>query len=236
MKILPAIDLMDKKCVRLIKGDFNQSKIFNQDPIQQAKIFEQSGAKYIHIVDLDGAKDGKPVNIDIIKQIKQSTNLYVECGGGIRSLETAFEYLSSGIDNIIIGSLLFKNEKLVIDIINSFGNEKITAGIDFLDNQVKISGWLEDSKIELDYAIKYINDIGLRRIIVTDINKDGMLQGPNIKIFEKLRRLFDGELIASGGISTINDLIILNKIKVDGAIIGMALYENKIKLEEALKI
>ncbi|MEZ0535869.1 1-(5-phosphoribosyl)-5-[(5-phosphoribosylamino)methylideneamino]imidazole-4-carboxamide isomerase [Caldicellulosiruptoraceae bacterium PP1] len=236
MKILPAIDLMNKKCVRLKKGDFSQSKIFNEDPIQQAKIFEQSGSKYIHIVDLDGAKEGKPVNIEIIKQIKKFTNLYVECGGGIRSLETASEYLNNGINNIIIGSLLFKNKKLVIDIINNFGMEKVTAGIDFLDNQVKISGWLEDSKIELDYAIQYINEIGLKRLIVTDINKDGMLQGPNIEVFKKLRKLFNGELIASGGISTINDLKILKEIEVDGVIIGMALYENKIDLKEALKI
>ncbi|ADL42379.1 phosphoribosylformimino-5-aminoimidazole carboxamide ribotide isomerase [Caldicellulosiruptor obsidiansis OB47] len=236
MIVIPAIDIIDGKCVRLTQGDYNQVQLFNLDPVEQAKFFEKSGAKYIHVVDLDGAKTGKPVNFEVIKKIKISTCLTVECGGGIRDKATVELYLSSGIDYIIFGSVIFKNPDFVNEVINLFGKERFIASLDFKDGFVKLSGWQEATTITIEEGITTITNLGFERLIYTDITTDGMLRGHNFEAAKYIRKLFNGFLTASGGISSTEDIVRLKSIGVDAAIVGKALYTGQLKLEEIINI
>ncbi|TVZ27820.1 1-(5-phosphoribosyl)-5-[(5-phosphoribosylamino)methylideneamino] imidazole-4-carboxamide isomerase [Gillisia sp. Hel_I_86] len=237
MRIIPAIDIIDGKCVRLSKGDYNTKKIYNENPLEVAKEFEAHGIESLHLVDLDGAKSSHIVNHKVLEQIANNTNLKIDFGGGLKSnkdLEIAFE---CGAQQITGGSIAVKDRNLFLSWIGKYGSDKIILGADAKDEKVAISGWLEESKEELVPFIEaYLKD-GLQYVICTDISRDGMLEGPSFDLYEKiLAETSDNKntikLIASGGISTFEELPRLAEMGCEGTIIGKAIYENKISLKQ----
>jgi len=221
MKIFPAIDLFDKKAVRLFKGDYNQMTVYSENPLDVAKTFKALGATQIHLVDLEGAKDGTTPNIEVIKAIKKETGLFCEVGGGIRSLETIKTYIDAGIDRVILGTAAVENRSFLLDAIAKYG-EKIAVGVDIKDGYVAVKGWVEKSQeTALDFC-KLLDDIKVRTIICTDISKDGAMKGPNLEMYRNLDKLFKFDIIASGGVSNIEDIIALNSLNLYGAIVGKA--------------
>lgn len=237
MRIIPAIDIIDGKCVRLSKGDYNTKKIYNENPLEVAKEFEAHGIKSLHLVDLDGAKSSHIVNYKVLEQIASNTTLNIDFGGGLKSdkdLEIAFE---CGAKQITGGSIAVKNRDLFLSWIEKYGSDKIILGADAKDEKVAISGWLEESEEEL---VPFINNYlkeGLQYVICTDISKDGMLEGPSFDLYEKILAETSGnkkaiKLIASGGISTFDELPRLAEMGCEGTIIGKAIYENKISLKQ----
>lgn len=232
MKIIPAIDIIERKCVRLSKGDFNTKKVYNENPLEVAKMFESYGLKYLHLVDLDGARTKHIVNYKVLNEIASKTSLKIDFGGGIKSendLNIAFE---NGAEKITAGSVAVHNQDLVLKWINDYGSSKIILGADCIKGKIAISGWVEETKIEvIDYIKKY-KGLGIESVICTDISKDGMLNGSANELYTNILREIDINLIASGGISSIEDIIELNRIGCDGAIVGKAIYENKISLKE----
>ena len=235
MIILPAIDILDQKCVRLTKGDYNTAKKVAQDPIETAKEFESAGAEFIHMVDLNGARDGRIVNNEIYEKVVKSVNIPIEVGGGIRNIETVDYYISKGINRVIIGSAALTDPEFVKAAVNKYG-DRIAVGIDAENGMVKTSGWLEDSNVNyIDLALK-MQDVGVKYLIFTDISKDGTLSGPN---FAQLKELFYSvsiNIIASGGIHDINDIIMLKSMNLYGAICGKSIYSGSIDLREAIRI
>ncbi len=238
MRIIPAIDIIDGKCVRLSKGDYNTKKIYNENPLEVAKQFEAHGIEYLHLVDLDGAKSSEIVNHKILESIASKTSLKIDFGGGLKSdkdLEIAFE---SGANQITGGSIAVKNKEVFLSWIEKYGSEKIILGADAKDEKVAVSGWLEESDKELIPFIKSYLAEGINYVICTDISKDGMLEGPSFKLYEKILKQTNTEanskisLIASGGISTFNELPQLAEMGCEGTIIGKAIYENKISLKQ----
>ena len=233
MRIIPAIDIIDGKCVRLSKGDYDTKKIYNENPIEVAKSFEAHGIQYLHLVDLDGAKSSKIVNHKILEQIASKTNLKVDFGGGLKSdadLKIAFE---SGANQITGGSIAVKNPVLFQEWISKYGSDKIILGADANNEKVAISGWLEESKEDLIPFIQNYQSKGIEYIICTDIAKDGMLEGPSFDLYKKiLNQIPNIKLIASGGISTFNELPKLAEMGCEGTIIGKAIYENRISLKQ----
>ena len=233
MRIIPAIDIIDGKCVRLSKGDYDTKKIYNENPIEVAKSFEAHGIQYLHLVDLDGAKSSKIVNHKILEQIASKTNLKVDFGGGLKSdddLKIAFE---SGANQITGGSIAVKNPTLFQEWITKYGCQKIILGADANNEKVAISGWLEESKEDLIPFIQNYQSKGIEYIICTDIAKDGMLEGPSFDLYKKiLNQIPNIKLIASGGISTFNELPKLAEMGCEGTIIGKAIYENRISLKQ----
>lgn len=232
MIIFPAIDLKDGKAVRLSKGDFNKIDIFSNNPWEVAKEFEKKGAEWIHMVDLDGAKDGKNKNLDVIKKIRETVNIKLQLGGGIRTIETAELLLNLGIDRIILGTAAIENPELLKTLVNKYG-EKIAVSVDEKNGKAATKGWVEESNMDAFELCETLKKIGVKTIIYTDISKDGMMAGPNFKAYEKINRL-GVDVIASGGVSTAKDVDILKKENIYGAIIGKALYLGNIKLEEVL--
>jgi phosphoribosylformimino-5-aminoimidazole carboxamide ribotide isomerase len=233
MRIMPAIDIIDGKCVRLSKGDYDTKIIYNENPLEVAKSFEAHGIEYLHLVDLDGAKSSKIVNYKILEQIATQTSLKIDFGGGLKSdedLKIAFE---SGANQITGGSIAVKNRAIFEKWISEYGSDKIILGADAKDEKVAISGWLEDSNEDLipfiqDYQIK-----GIQHVICTDIAKDGMLEGPSFDLYEKiLKEAIGVKLIASGGISTFDELPKLAELGCEGTIIGKAIYEGRISLKQ----
>ncbi len=236
MIILPAIDIKDGNCVRLFKGDFSTVEKVASDYLETAKGFENAGAEWIHMVDLDGAKEGKPVNTKIYTDVAEKTNLKVELGGGIRSLETIQEYLNMGISRVILGSVALKNPKLVCDAVEKFGNEKIVVGIDAMNGMVATEGWLETSDVNyIDLANQMIKS-GVKYFIFTDISKDGTLSGVNR---EQLQALADGtencDIIASGGVHTMDDIKACKEMGLYGTICGKSIYKGTLNLKEAIE-
>ena len=238
MRIIPAIDIIDGKCVRLSKGDYNTKKIYNENPLEVAKQFEAHGIEYLHLVDLDGAKSSEIVNHNILESIASKTSLKIDFGGGLKSdkdLEIAFE---SGANQITGGSIAVKNKEVFLSWIEKYGSEKIILGADAKDEKVAVSGWLEESDKELIPFIKSYLAEGINYVICTDISKDGMLEGPSFKLYEKILKESNTganskiSLIASGGISTFNELPQLAEMGCEGTIIGKAIYENKISLKQ----
>ena len=232
MRIIPAIDIINGKCVRLSQGNYNLKTIYGDNPLDMAKRFEDSGIRYLHLVDLDGAKSNSVVNHLVLEQIALKTSLKVDFGGGLKSskdIEKAFNY---GANQITLGSLAVYNPDLFFDLLESYGCQKIILGADFLNGKIKTNGWLEDSGKDL---INFIDDFvsrGVNYVIPTDISKDGMLKGPSLSKYKEILKNFkDVSLIASGGISVIQDLEELKSIGCEGAIIGKAIYENKINLK-----
>ena len=224
INIYPAIDLKSGKCVRLYKGNMDQSTIFNKDPVDQAKKFEEAGFKFLHIVDLDGAIAGTSINEMVVKEIVKNTSIPVQLGGGIRNIENIQKWLNVGVSRVIIGTLALKNPNLVIEIAQKFPN-KIVVGIDARNQKVAVSGWLENSEIDVIDLAKKFEDSEVAAIIYTDIQKDGTLEGVDIYGTEKLATAVNIPIIASGGVSSIEDIKKLEKIrKLDGVIVGKALY------------
>jgi cyclase len=232
MIIIPAIDIIGGKCVRLTKGDYLCVKEYSADPVTVAKNFELEGAKFLHVIDLDGAKKGEVVNIETILEIAKNTNLQIQVGGGIRTIESAKKLLNNGVGKIILGTIALENKKLLQELIRKFGGERIIVSIDIKNGMVATRGWLKESDIEIKDILKNLKQIGVKTLIVTDINKDGMLSGPNFDLIEKFTQ--NGfEIIMAGGVTSIQDVRKLGRSDVYGAIIGKALYEGKITLREA---
>ncbi|MDD4526653.1 MAG: 1-(5-phosphoribosyl)-5-[(5-phosphoribosylamino)methylideneamino]imidazole-4-carboxamide isomerase [Candidatus Margulisbacteria bacterium] len=239
IKLLPAIDLIDNKCVRLLQGDYSRMTDYGLDPIQTAKLFQLQGADILHLVDLQGAKQGTPVHFELIKKIKDSLTIPVEVGGGIRDIETVEQYLSIGVERIILGTILIKDKDLAISILKKYPNN-IVFGIDGRGDSVAVSGWLENTDISVVALIKEYEKYGLKHVIYTDINKDGLLQGTNLEMLSRIIQETNVKLVASGGVSSledINDLIKINRDnKLFGIITGKAVYENKFTVKEAKEL
>ena len=235
MKIFPAIDIKDKKCVRLIKGDFNNKTEYEISPVEQAGKYKDHGFKNLHIVDLDGALTGEIVNLDIIKDIVGKFNLKVEIGGGIRNIDDVKKYIDAGVDKVILGSAAIDDKNFLKEACEKFPN-KIALGLDAKDGYLSVSGWKENSnQLTLDY-LKVVNDYGVSRLIYTDINRDGMKQSPNFEETLKVAELSNCPVIISGGVSSIDDIRKAKSLKnIDGIIVGKAIYDGDIKLEELVK-
>lgn len=234
MRIFPAIDLYDGKAVRLYKGDYEKMTVYSENPIEIARDFESKGAKYIHMVDLEGAKDGTTPNLNIVKQIANETQLFVEIGGGIRSIETVKTYLENGVDRVILGTAAVNDEEFLKTAVTEYG-DKIAVGVDIKDGFVAIKGWTEKSQYSCNDFCKKMQDIGVKDIICTDISKDGAMQGTNRELYKELSERFSVNITASGGVSSIEDIKALRKLDLYGAIIGKAYYIGAIDLKEALE-
>jgi len=235
MNLIPAIDLMNGKCVRLFKGDFNKRKDFTKEPYEQAKFWESEGAQYLHIVDLDAAKTGSPTNDKSIKKIAKTVNIPIQIGGGIRSQERIEQLFSYGIEKVIMGTSAIENKELVKDLSNKFPG-RIIVGIDAKDGKVSTRGWLEQSNILAKDLVKEFSSFKIASFIVTDINTDGTLEGTNEEFIKSILEITDIPVIASGGVGSISDLLSLLKFEnsgLFGVIVGKALYENKFTINEA---
>ena len=235
MKIFPAIDIKDKKCVRLLKGDFEKKTEYNMSPVEQASKYRDHGFKNLHIVDLDGALTGETVNLDIIKDIVVKFDLQVEIGGGIRKLDSIQKYVDVGVEKVILGSAAIKDKKFLKEACQKFPY-KIALGLDAKDGYLSVSGWKENSnQLTLDY-LNEVNDYGVSRLIYTDINKDGMKQGPNFNETSKVAEKSNCPVIISGGVSSIDDIKKAKGLKnIEGIIVGKAIYDGDIKLEALAK-
>lgn len=235
MEIFPAIDLYDKKAVRLLKGDYNKMTVYSDNPSDIAKDFENCGAKFVHIVDLQGAKDGNTPNLDVVLKIKNSTKLSCEIGGGIRNMETVSKYLDAGIDRVILGTAAVENREFLVEAIRKYKN-RIVVGVDVKDGFVAVKGWLEKSKYTLFDFCKQMQELGVDTIICTDISKDGAMQGANVDMYKKLKDEYSMKIIASGGVSSIEDVLKLKNLGIYGAIIGKAYYTKAIDLVKAIEV
>lgn len=236
MRIIPAIDIIDGKCVRLSKGDYDTKKIYNENPVEVAKEFEDFGIQYLHLVDLDGAKAKKIINQKVIENIAKNTNLIIDFGGGIRSEEDLKIAFDSGAKKVTLGSIAVVNPEMCLAWLEKFGTEKLILGADCLDRKIKTSGWLENSETDVVDFIKEYQKKGFREVVCTDISKDGMLQGPSTALYQEIIENSTIELIASGGISNIEDVQKMKEIGCAGTIIGKAIYEGRISLEQLSKI
>ena len=235
MKIFPAIDIKDGKCVRLIKGDFNKKTEYEISPVDQANEYSDYGFKNLHIVDLDGAVTGKTISLKIIQEIVTKSNLKVEIGGGIRNFESIRKYIESGVDKVILGSAAIKDKNFLKNACEKFKN-KIALGLDAKNGYLSVSGWKENSdQLTLDY-LNEVNDYGVSRLIYTDINQDGMKKGPNYEETSKVAEISNSPVIISGGVSSIDDIKKAKGLKnIEGIIVGKAIYDGDIKLEELVK-
>lgn len=235
MIIFPAIDLFDGKAVRLFKGDYNQMTIYSDNPVMVADDFLKKGATHVHLVDLAGAKDGTTPNFETVCKIKSHTNLFCEVGGGIRSIEVIDQYIRAGLDRVILGTAAVMDPKFVQKAVEKYG-DKIAIGMDIKDNFVAVKGWTESSaRTPFDFCLEMQN-IGVKTIICTDISKDGAMSGTNHTLYNQLSEQFHMQIIASGGVSSIEDVKKLSDQKIYGAIIGKAYYTNAIDLKEAIEV
>lgn len=235
MIILPAIDIIDGKPVRLYQGDYNKKEIVAEDILETAKSFQDAGAEYVHLVDLDGAKKGELVNGDVIIKVANTLDIPVEIGGGIRTFETIKYLIDNGVSRVILGTSAMEDEELVKKAVNEFG-EKIAVGIDCKNGYACGRGWIEESKLYyIDFA-KKLEKLGIKNVIVTDISKDGTLEGPNVEMLKKLKEEVNMNITASGGIRDIKNIKDLNDLNLYGAITGKAIYAGTLSLEEAIKL
>lgn len=233
MRIIPAIDLIDGKCVRLTQGDYAQKKIYNENPIEVAKQFEDAGLKYLHLVDLDGAKAGQVINWEVAKNIATQTRLQIDFGGGIKTEEEIDRLLDFGIRQVNLGSIAVRRPNRVYEWMEKFGSDKIILSADVKNEQVQISGWQEAAAINITDLVHGYSLQGIQYVTCTDISTDGMLTGPNLPLYKNLMTKFPSlKFIASGGVGGVKDLDELKKAGVFGVIIGKAIYENKISLSE----
>lgn len=235
MNIFPAIDLFDKKAVRLFKGDYNEMTVYSDNPLSIAKEFEQKGVKFVHIVDLEGAKNGTTPNLSIVSDIAKNTNLFIEVGGGIRSLETIKKYIDCGVRRVILGTAAVTDEQFLVNAIKTY-KDKIAVGVDVKDGFVAIKGWVEKSNYSCFDFCEKMQSLGVKTIICTDISKDGAMQGTNRELYSQLSKKFKLQIIASGGVSSLNDIIALKNLGLYGAIIGKAYYIGAIDLVKALEV
>ena len=232
MRIIIAIDIIDGQCVRLTKGDYDTKKIYYNNPVDVAKMIEDNGLKYLHLVDLDGAKESKIKNLKALEAIASRTKLIIDFGGGLRTIDDFRNVFNSGAAQATAGSVAVKNPDMFLQILNQFGNEKIILGADFSNGKIAVSGWLENSDKDIKNFISDYVGKGVKYVICTDISKDGMLQGPGTATYEEILSENRINLIASGGISSIDDVEAIRKTGCEGVIKGKAFYEGKIKLNE----
>lgn len=235
MNIFPAIDLFNGKAVRLLKGDYQKMTVYSENPLEIAKDFENSGAEFLHIVDLEGAKTGNTPNIGTIEKIVKNTSLFTEVGGGIRTLETVEKYINIGVKRVILGTAAVNDEKFLISAVKKYG-EKIAVGIDIKDEFVAIKGWTDLSKFTPFEFCEKMQNIGVKTVICTDVSKDGAMQGTNVGLYKKMSEKFNINIIASGGVSSIDDIKRLKNLEIYGAIIGKAYYTKAISLAEAIEV
>ena len=235
MIILPAIDLKDGKCVRLEQGLFDKVTVFGDNPVEMAKKWESQGSQYLHLVDLDGAKDGVPKNLEIIKDICKNLNIPIQLGGGIRTKETVKILLDAGVTRVIVGTMAINDMELLKELVDEYG-ERIVVSIDAKDGLVAVDGWVNVSQVDSIELVRELEKIGVKTIVYTDIAKDGMMEGPNFEIYETLAKETNIDVIASGGVSAIENVKKLKKMNMYGAIIGRALYTGDIDLKEALEV
>jgi phosphoribosylformimino-5-aminoimidazole carboxamide ribotide isomerase len=237
MKIIPAIDIIDGKCVRLRKGDYGSKIIYNENPLEVAKMFEDSGFNYLHIVDLDGAKSSKVVNFEILESISINTNLKIDFGGGVKSTEDFKRVIDAGANQVTVGSIAVKNPLLLFDWIEQYGADRIILGADVKGLNIATDGWLETSDLTLFNFLKDYHAKGIKNVLCTDISKDGMLEGPAFELYSFIMAEYpDVDLIASGGVSCLEDVITLKENGIPSVVIGKAIYENKIDLKELVKL
>lgn len=232
MKIIPAIDIIDGKCVRLTQGDYEQKKIYNENPVEVAKQFEAAGLQYLHVVDLDGAKAGAVKNFTTIEKLVRATSLKIDVGGGIKTEEDIRSLFNLGVSQVNLGSIAAKNQNLVSTWLDTFGIDRIIISADVRNEKIALHGWQEQTALSVYDFISLFEESRLF-VTCTDIATDGMLSGPNVSLYQNLLEQFPGlRLIASGGVSQLSDLALLKKLHVEGVIIGKAIYENKISLNE----
>ena len=235
MVILPAIDIKDGKCVRLVQGKYDSAYTVAESAADTAKAFEAMGATWLHMVDLDGAKEAVPVNTDMIFDVLKQCNLKVELGGGIRNMETIDYYMDHGISRIILGSAALNNPALVKEAVAKYG-DKIAVGIDAIDGNVAAEGWTQTSTVNYIDLAKHMEDAGVKYIVFTDISRDGMMDGPNFTMLDKLNRSVSCKVLASGGVSSLTDIVVLTALKLHGAICGRALYTRDLSLRQAVDL
>lgn len=234
MNIFPAIDLYGGKAVRLYKGDYAQMTVYSDHPMEIARDFEAAGAQFIHMVDLEGARDGTTPNLAVVADVAQNTSLFVEIGGGIRDMETVEKYLSVGVSRVILGTAAVNNEAFLRAAVAKYG-EKIAVGADVKDGCIAIKGWLEQSAFTLEAFLEKMQSIGVSTVICTDISKDGAMKGTNLELYKRLSGEFRLDIVASGGVSTLEDVRALRAMGLYGAIIGKAYYTGAIDLATAIK-
>ena len=235
MILFPAIDLYDRKAVRLYKGDYNQMTVYSENPIEIALDFSSCGATHIHMVDLEGAKDGTTPNLSLVEQIAKETDLFVEIGGGIRNMETVEKYLSCGVSRVILGTAAVTDPSFLEKAVATYGNN-IAIGADVKDGRIAIKGWLENSAYTLDDFMARLETLGVSNVICTDISKDGAMKGTNRDLYRELSRKYSVSITASGGVSNLDDIAALREMELYGAIIGKAYYTGAIDLREALEV
>lgn len=235
MYIFPAIDLYAHKAVRLFKGDYEKMTVYNDDPVSVAKDFEKKGAKYVHVVDLEGAKAGVPLHLDVVEKIVKETSLFLEIGGGIRNMQTVDAYLSAGAGRVILGTAAVTDEAFLRAALEKYG-KRIAVGADISNGKVAIKGWLEESRYTLETFMEKLQDLGVKTVIVTDISKDGAMQGANHALYKMLKERYAIDVIASGGVSSIEDIKTLAQSGAYGAIVGKAYYVGAVDLREAIEV
>ncbi len=235
MKIFPAIDLYGGKAVRLYKGDYAQMTVYSDNPVAVAHDFEKQGAEYIHVVDLEGAKIGKPAHLDVVERIAKETDLFIEIGGGIRDMDTVEKYLSVGADRVILGTAAVTDEQFLQAALAAYG-EKIAVGADIADGRIAIRGWIEKSEYTTDVFFEKMQSLGVKTIVCTDISKDGAMKGTNRALYKELGKKYTIDIVASGGVSTIEDIEALATAGTYGAIIGKAYYIGAIDLAKAIQV
>ena len=235
MLIFPAIDLYDKKAVRLYKGDYAQMTVYSENPLEVAKSFKAAGAEYIHMVDLEGAKDGTTPNFDIVASVAKESGLKVEIGGGIRDEETVKRYLDAGVMRVILGTAALNDPEFLESVCKKYG-ERIAVGADLKDGQVAVKGWLETSDVSGIEFLEKMEALGVKTIICTDISRDGAMRGTNRELYKTLSEKFTMDIVASGGVSAIEDVKALRAMDLYGAIVGKAIYTGDIDLKEAIEV
>lgn len=235
MKLFPAIDLYEKKAVRLYKGDYNAMTVYSDDPVSVAKDFKAAGAECIHVVDLEGAKTGETPNIDVVAAIARESGLFVEIGGGIRSMSVLSAYFDAGVSRCILGTAAVTDEAFLREAIAEYG-EGIAVGADVKDGYIAIKGWIEKSEYTLDAFFAKMQSLGVRTVICTDISKDGAMRGTNLEMYRTLSEKYSVDIVASGGVSSISDIEALKNMNMYGAIIGKAYYTGAIDLARAVRI
>lgn len=235
MIIFPAIDLYEKKAVRLYKGDYNKMTVYSENPLEVAKEFKRKGAQFLHMVDLEGAKEGTTPNFDVVEKVARLSGLKVEIGGGIRNAETVKKYIEAGAERVILGTAAVKDEKLLFDMCEKYG-DKIAVGADLKDGEVAINGWLEKSGVSGEKFFEKMQSIGVKTVICTDISRDGAMRGTNRELYGKMAEKFSMNIVASGGVSSIEDIKALRKLNLYGAIVGKAIYTGDIDLSSAIEV
>ena len=235
MKIFPAIDLFDGKAVRLYKGNYAEMTVYSDHPDKIAEKFKEAGASNIHLVDLEGAKDGTTPNIDIIKRIASDSGLFVEVGGGIRTMETLDKYIEAGVGRAILGTAAVTDEAFLSAAVQKYG-ERVAVGVDLKDGYVAIKGWTEKSAYTAEEFFAKLEELGIKTVICTDISRDGAMKGTNLELYSHLSGRYSIDIVASGGVSSMEDIVALRKMKLYGAIIGKAYYTGAIDLAEAIRI